>query len=129
MPTAVGSNTKKVNTMDSKENFYQVILAYYDKIAKGLVPEELLSGLAKSIADFYYDQYYRFKNQYPKSIKRYSSFQTKDLDHPTTFELVIKYFKERLGANYAEFSGLLLCMTDDELKAFEKNREDFYKIF
>jgi len=38
-------------------------------------------------------------------------------------------FKDRLGANYAEFSGLLLCMTDDELKAFEKNREDFYKIF
>ena len=37
--------------------------------------------------------------------------------------------KDRLGANYAEFSGLLLCMTDDELKAFEKNREDFYKIF
>ena len=70
-----------------------------------------------------------FRAQYPKSIKRYSTFQLKDLDHPQTFEMVINFFKEKLGSDYQKYSRLLLNMTETELKSFEKSRQDFYNMF
>lgn len=115
--------------MESKQEFYNTIWKYYREISQTKVPEELLDGVCNRIADYYYDHYDRFTRQYPKSVKRYSAFQVKDLEHPTTFEIIIKYFKEKVGTNYVEHVKILLNKTDSELQAFEENREDFYKMF
>ncbi len=71
--------------MDSKQEFKRVIYSHYSEIAGDRVPDKILHELSETISDYYYEQYKRFGKQYPKSIKRYSSFQIKDLDHPTTF--------------------------------------------
>ena len=115
--------------MDTRKEFFNTICKYYKEISKNKIPEELLDGVCNCIADYYYDQYDRFTRQYPKSIKRYSTFQVKDLEHPTTFEIIINYFKGRIGTNYAEHVKVLLNKTDAKLQIFEKNREDFYKMF
>ncbi len=115
--------------MDSKNDFYKTIFSYYFDVSKNLIPKEFIEEVSHIVTDYYYEQYGRFSKQYPKSIKRYSTFQIKDLDHPSTFEMVIKFFKKKQEDNYSEYSKILLKMTDDALKGFEKNREEFYRMF
>ena len=115
--------------MDSQKTFYETIFEYYEKTLSNKIPLENLKEMSNEIAEYYYDQYNRFKNQYPKSIKRYSSFQTKDLIHPQTYEIIIKYYKQKIGNDYAKYSQLILNMNEAEFKAFEKNREDFYNMW
>lgn len=115
--------------MDAKQDFFNGIHGYYLNISAGKVPLELVNEVSKVITEYYYEQYSRFGKQYPKSAKRYSSFLLKDLDHPTTFEMVIKFFKTKSGESYRVFSQQLLNMSEEELAKFEKNREDFYKMW
>ena len=115
--------------MDSQEKFAKVISDHYRNIAEDNISLPLLDKLCNSLAEYYHEQYSRFRRQYPKSIGRYSTFQIKDLDHPQAFELVIRCLKEECGADYKEYSCLLLKMTVTELIAFEKNREEFWNMF
>ena len=111
--------------MDSKEVFFDTIYKHYEDICIDKIETKLLIELSHRITNYYYEQYNRFGKQYPKSIKRYSEFQLKDLNHPTTFELIINFFKEKFGDKYSESSMILLNMTDSRLKDFEMNRELF----
>lgn len=115
--------------MDSKDKFYEIILDFYKNAVGDKIPNDILKLLCRQLSENFYDEYTRFRAQYPKSIKRYSSFQTKDLNHPLTFELVIKFFKDKFGIDYKKYSCLLLNMTDSELADFEKNRQEFYNMF
>ena len=112
--------------MDSKQDFFNVIYECYYKRAESIVPTEFLKEVAERITDFYYEQYSRFRLQYSKSVKRYSSFKMDDLNHPQVYDIVIKYFKEKLGDNYSNYSSAVLGFSLDELKAFEKRRKEFY---
>ena len=114
--------------MKPKQNFFDTIKKEYLDLAQGQVSVDLIDFVSEKITDYYYDQYKRFRKQYPKSIKRYSAFQTKDLDHPTTHEIIINALKEKVGIDYEKYAILFLNMTLDELKSFEKNREEFYKM-
>jgi hypothetical protein len=114
------------NCMDSKEVFFKMIYKYYEDISIDQIDTNILIELSNRIADYYYEQYNRFGKQYPKSIKRYSEFQLKDLNHPTIFELIIIFFKEKFGDNYSEPSKILLNMTDSRLRDFEMNRELYH---
>ena len=111
--------------MDTKEIFSTTIFEYYQEILINEIPKEYLKEMSNEISGYYYEQYYRFKNQYPKSNKRYSSFQIKDLNHPQTYDLIIKYFKLKVGNNYTKYLQLVLNMNEKELETFEKYREDF----
>jgi hypothetical protein len=124
----MGIFSKKIK-MDSKQRFFDTIRKEYLAVTQGQVSEDLIDFISKRITDYYYDQYARFRKQYPKSIKRYSAFQNKDLDHPTTHETIINALKEKVGVDYKKYATLFLNMTLDELKSFERNREEFYKMF
>ncbi|PQB04341.1 hypothetical protein [Aureitalea marina] len=115
--------------MDSRQKFLEIIRKEYSNLTLDQIKEELLDAVSIGVTDYYYKQYQRFRKQYPKSIKRYSSFHLKDLDHPTTHELIIKILKEKVGAEYKEPATKFLNMTLDEFKDFEKKREEFYNMF
>ena len=114
--------------MDSQEKFKQVIFDYYKNISGDQVPLTLVDKLSDKITDYYYDQYTRFRKKYPKSIKRYSTFQLKDIDHPQTKKIVVDFFKNKSQTEYRKFSKLLLNMTDKELDNFEQWWYDFERI-
>ena len=115
--------------MDSPEQFKKTIYEYYKKVVTEEFPEQLLNGVVDKLAREFYQQYSRFKKQYPKSKKRYSTFQLKDLDHPQTFESVIEFLKTNIDSNYKKYAGELLSMNEPEVTEFEKSREDFYNMF
>lgn len=114
--------------MDSRVSFKETILGYYKNLAVDAVPLTLLDPLCNKIADYYYDQYFRFRKQYPKSIKRYSTFQLKDIDLPQTKKIVVDFFKSELKSEYKNYSKLLLRMTDKELADFEQWWYDFERL-
>ncbi len=114
--------------MDTRVNFKQVIFNHYKNISADVIPVALLNSLSDKITDYYYDQYTRFRKQYPKSIKRYSSFQLKDIDHPQTNKIVVDFFKSELKTKYRDYSKLLLNMTDTELDNFEQWWYDFERL-
>lgn len=117
------------NNMNSKEDFFETISSYYhSSISKG-IPEYLLMGMCTAVTDYYYEQYTRFYKQYPKSQKRYSAFHLKDIDHPSTTEIIIRYFKEQVPDQYLHYSSIALQLTIAQVKEFEKRREDFYRMF
>ena len=115
--------------MDSSEQFYQSIYKYYANIVTDEFPEQYLKGVSKKLANEFHEQYSRFKKQFPKSEKRYSSFQIKDLDHPQTFESIIKYLKSDLTSGYKKHAGELLSMNESEITEFEQSRQEFYNMF
>lgn len=114
--------------MDTRDNFKQVIFNHYKNISADEVPITLLNSLCDKITDYYYDQYTRFRKQYPKSIKRYSTFQLKDIDHPQTNKIVVDFFKSELKTQYRFYTKLLLSMTDKELDNFEQWWYDFERL-
>jgi hypothetical protein len=114
--------------MDSRESFKQTIFTHYKNISTDQIPFTLLDSLCDKITNFYYNQYTRFRIQYPKSIKRYSTFQLKDIDHPQTQKIVIDFFKNELKSKYRDYSKLLLGMTDKELDDLEKWWYDFERL-
>lgn len=114
--------------MDAYDSFKQVIIGYYKNLSEDKVPSNLLDSLCDKITDYYYDQYARFRKQYPKSIKRYSTFQLKDLYHPQTKKIVVDFFKEEIRDKYRDYSKLLLGMTDKELDDFEQWWYDFERL-
>ena len=114
--------------MDSLDNFKQAIFSHYKNISPGEIPLTFLDSVCDKITDYYYDQYTRFRKQYPKSIKRYSTFQLKDIDHPQTKKIIVDYFKSELKTKYRDYSKLLLSMTDTELDNFEQWWYDFERL-
>jgi hypothetical protein len=90
------------------------------------IPSALLKSLTERITEHYFELYSRFRVQYPKSAKRYSTFKIDDLDHPEVEEIVINYFKEKVGSGYADYANLVLGFSLDDLKKFEKNRELYH---
>ncbi|WP_118974789.1 hypothetical protein [Taibaiella koreensis] len=115
--------------MDDRGQFFATIFQYYTGIAEGKISRELLMGLCDKVTDYYFEQYGRFFCKYPKSTKRYASFQLKDLDHPQTFEMIVAFFKEKLNEDYRVSAMQMLQMNDEQLRAFEQNRVDFYNMF
>ena len=114
--------------MDSRDSFKQAITGHYKNIFADKVPSNLLDSLCDKITDYYYDQYSRFRKHYPKSIKRYSTFQLKDIDHPQTKKIVVDFFKNEIREKYKEYSKILLSMTDKELNEFEQSWYDFERL-
>lgn len=112
--------------MQTKQEFYDIIYRYYADRVGDNISSTLLHGLTERITDHYYEQYSRFRIQYPKSVKRYSTFKLNDLEHPEVMEIIIKYFKSIFGDNYAEEATVALNLSLDGLRKFEENMTAYY---
>ncbi|CAM1362581.1 conserved hypothetical protein [Tenacibaculum litopenaei] len=115
--------------MDSKEVFYKVILDYYVGKTKANNVQNYLNELAEYLSLYFFKQYKEYRRLYPKSKKRYSTFNTKDLENPLTHDLIINFFKERFNENYRNYSSKILGINNDEFLKYEKNRNDFYDMW
>lgn len=112
--------------MQTKQEFYNIIYQYYADRVGDKISTIFLNGLTRRIADHYFEQYSRFRIQYPISVKRYSTFKIEDLEHPEVTEIVINYFKEMVGKPYAEKAMLVLGLSLSELKKFEEYKEAYH---
>ncbi|HMS69337.1 MAG TPA: hypothetical protein PKD18_14425 [Saprospiraceae bacterium] len=114
--------------MDSYDSFKQAILGHFKNMSADKVPLNLLDSLCDKITDYYFDQYSRFRKQHPKSIKRYSTFQLKDIEHPQTKKMVVDFLKIEISDKYRDYSKILLSMTVKELNDLEQWWQDFERL-
>ena len=112
--------------MQTKQEFYDTIYRYYTDRVGEKISSTFLNELTERITEHYYEQYSRFRIQYPKSVKRYSTFKIDDLEHPEVTEIIINYLKEIFGDQYTEKAMIMLNMSFDELKMFEENRAAYH---
>jgi hypothetical protein len=115
--------------MDSPEQFKKTIYNYYKNVVTDEFPEQIIKGVVTKLTEDFYEQYSRFKREYPKSAKRYSTFHIKDLNHPKTFETIINFLKTNEKSDYKKYAGQLLNLKESEVIKFEQSREDFYNMF
>lgn len=112
--------------MDTRRNFFNKIYSYYHETIGKQIPHEYLNELSEEITDHYFNQYSRFRFQYPKSIKRYSTFRIDDLNHPDVYDIIIRYFKKKTNSNYPYYVTIILNMSFTELKEYEYQRQQYY---
>lgn len=115
--------------MDSQEQFKKTIYRHYKKVVTKEFPEEILNGIIAKLTVEFYEQYSRFQKKYPKSAKRYSKFDVKDLDHPKAYESIIEFLLINVKSDYKKYAKELLNLSESEIKKFEKSRENFYNMF
>ncbi len=114
---------------ESKESFFKKIKNYYLSRCKNENYNDNIIMLSKVLTDHFYNQYGDFRKLYPKSKKRYSSFDVKDLDNPLTHDLIIDFSKKHVQTNYIGFCSCLFGMSEQEFLVYEKNRSDFENMF
>jgi hypothetical protein len=116
---------KLENKLESKDSFRDDIANYFTELANSQIQMDLLHELIDKITNTQYDNYKRFWNQYPKSIKRYSKLKLEDLEHPFTHYLITNFFKDKEFENYKKYSMILLKLTEKEFIDYEMNKYQY----
>jgi hypothetical protein len=111
--------------MQSNQEFFHTIYQFYSNRVEEQLPELFLKELSEEITNYYYRQYSKYRLAYPKSVKRYSTFKLEDLDHPEVTDLVIKYFKNKIGDDYQRLTLIFQNISLDDLKYHEEYRENY----
>ena len=112
---------KTENKIDAKKGFYSKIKEYYVRLSDNHIPTELLSEIISKVTDQIYSDYKRFRKQYPKSKKRYSTLKIDDIEHPSVYFMITNFLNEKGVSKSREYSKTLFKMNDDE---FDKHLDD-----
>ncbi len=108
---------------------FTIVNDFYRSIVKnsGLNIEfEEISQISFSIVLHYLYMYNLWRNTYKKQANRKLSFDTKDLSHPSTHDIIFKYFSTKYPADWAAKSAVLIGMSDRELLDYYEGRKQFY---
>ena len=116
-------NTK--NKLESKNNFFSKIEKYYLELADSKIQKDIIAELSKGLSESQYEYYKQCWKKYPKSKKRYSEFDLKDLDHPSVHYQIMNFFKSQPNLNYVRLSRQLLNLSETEFVEFEKRKNQF----
>jgi len=115
--------------LDSVEIFSRKIKSYYIAFVGELISDDILSEICDFLSLHFYEEYSRFRIQYPKSIKRYSTLKVSDLENPLIQDKIIKFCKTNYNKKYPEICSTLFKMSIEGLFEYEKQRTEFYKMF
>ncbi|WP_300007413.1 hypothetical protein [uncultured Dokdonia sp.] len=109
--------------MESKIVFFEKIKGYYSKSVNGGVPDTIIYEIAEIIANYQYDSYRNFWKKYPKSRKRYSIFDTKDLNSPYVYWKIMDHLKIKYPDMYERYACAILNSNKEALIELEKRRD------
>ena len=129
-------NGRTISFNDTKDRVIDIIKENYEKIKahyiSTLFKNKLsdtdnwdLNTISVKILIYYLDQYSRWKEQYKKSnydIK----FYEKDFDHPSTYDIIILFLKERHPDNWKSISEKYINKTSEEFDLYWTNRLSYF---
>lgn len=109
-------------------NFYTVSSHYKSIVnnSKGGVDFGDINRVSIAIVLYYLYTYNQWRNTYKKQENKDLRFNKEDLDHPSTHDVVFRYFKTKYPDDWEKKSSILLEMNIDDLRAYYKTREEFY---
>ncbi|GAL82756.1 hypothetical protein JCM19274_2479 [Algibacter lectus] len=95
------------------------------ELADGKISEDVIAELSKELSESQYEFYKQCWKKYPKSKRRYSEFDLKDLNHPSVHYQIMDFFKSQPNSNYAGLSRQLLNLNETEFTELEKRKNQF----
>ena len=113
-------------TLEPKNEFRKKIRAHYAAFALDTIPKEIIEDISQIITNDLHNRYRKSWRKYPKSRKRYSVLEMKDLKHPHIYRLIMEYLKTNHPIEYSKYSCILLGMDKAELKEEEKRQFQFF---
>ena len=111
-----------------KDNYKKIKAHYISNLLKNElsnIDNDDLNIISVKILIYYLEQYSRWKEQYKKSnydIK----FYEKDFDHPSTYDIIILFLKERHPDNWKSISEKYIDKTSEEFDFFLTNRLAYF---
>ena len=109
-----------------RENF-QIVKSYYQAkpgVLGSIDKHDLSVVILKIVLDYLY-MYNMWRKLYKEQQDRDLRFLVEDFAHPRTSDTIIWYFKNKFPKNYSAKCELMLGMSADEFKAYEKSRQEF----
>jgi hypothetical protein len=114
-----------------RENFLTVKTHYY-RAEAGLsvaIDEHDLSIISLKIVLHYLYMYNMWRRMYMELKDRDLRFLTKDFENPSTGDMIISYFRNKYPEAYSGKCELLLGMSADEFRDYEKSRQEFHDMW
>ncbi|WP_299682736.1 hypothetical protein [uncultured Dokdonia sp.] len=105
--------------LESKIVSFEKIKNYYSTNVNGGIPDAIILEIAEIIANYQYDSYRNLWKEYPKSRKRYSIFDTKDLKNPFVYWKIMDYLKVAYTESYQEYACVILGVNKEILQKQE----------
>ncbi len=122
-------------TMDSVENIvkenFQIVKSYY-QAKSGVsvsVDKHDISVVSLKIVLYYLYMYNMWRRIYEHHKDRDLEFLAEDFENPSTRDTIIWYFKKKYPENYSTKCELMLSMSADEFKSYEKKRQEFHDMW
>jgi len=120
---------KAENKIEPKNSFFLKIEKFYSELANDKVPKEFITELSEILTESQFKSYKNSWKKYPKSRKRYSEFDVKDLNHPFVHYQIMDFFRKLPNTSYVRFSCQLLNLSETEFAEFEKRKNQFENMF
>lgn len=111
-----------------KGNFVTVKEFYKKRANETIKMEDLNSVCLKIVFRFFY-MHNMWRSEGKRLKNKNLEFLNEDLEHPYSFDDIITVLKEKYPRHYSNKCELLMNMTTDEFKKYEKNRQDFFNMW
>ena len=101
------------NKLEPKRQFFKKIEAFYLQRGESSLPKDLIVQIAHKITHEVYADYKRLWKKHPKSRKRYSQLDLKDLDHNYVRNSVIDFLELKQLPERHTYAKALFDMDDE----------------
>jgi hypothetical protein len=113
-----------------RENFRMVKAHYQAKSGVSVsIDGRDLSLVSLRIVLHYLYMYNKWREMYEHHKDRDLKFLIEDFEHPSTHDLIIWYFRNKYLEKYSTQCELMLGMSADEFRSYEKSRQEFHDMW
>lgn len=110
------------------KNYILVKEHYHNKTTDKLAQTDIEKVSLKVVLRYFY-MYQLWRTMYKREKNRDLTFIKKDFEHPYTLDTIISYFKSAYPKQYADKCEIMLNMSSDKFKKYEKERQEFYDMW
>ena len=108
---------------------YNIVKVHYQQKTGDKILQTDLEKISLKIVLHYFYMYQLWRTMYQREKNRDLTFLQKDFEHPCTADKIISYFKTTYPDNYVDKCEIMLDMSLDKFKEYEKNRQAFYDMW
>ncbi len=116
-------------TKEAIEKNYIIVNNHFTEKAVGKIDSIDVEIVSLKIVFYYLHMYNKWRTMYIKEKNRDLTFIDKDITHPATHDIIIRYFKTKYPDGYSKICEVLLEMSPDKFRDYEKERQAFYAMW
>ena len=118
-----GQTIEETNYITQKN--YKIVKDYFESRTGQIITKSDLENVCFNIVLYYFQMYNHWRKMYKREFNRDLTFLQKDFESINTKYRIIDYFKKTYQNNYVDKCVLLLNMTPDYFKEYEKMKIQF----